>query len=94
MYLGRIVETAPAADLFDRPAHPYTRALLSAVPAEHPGTQRPRIVLRGEMPSAAAPPTGCSFAPRCPDAMAKCAEQTPEFKPIAPGRWSACFLNE
>ena len=94
MYLGRIVESAPAGELFDRPAHPYTRALLSAVPADHPAASRQRIRLRGEIPSAAAPPRGCPFAPRCPDAMAQCREQTPEFSEIAPGRWAACFLNE
>ena len=94
MYLGRIVESAAAAELFDSPAHPYTRALLSAVPADHPAAARQRIVLRGEIPSASAPPTGCPFAPRCPDAMAKCSEQAPEFKEIAPGRWAACFLND
>ena len=94
MYLGRIVESAPAGELFESPAHPYTRALLSAVPADHPAAARQRIVLRGEIPSASAPPTGCPFAPRCPDAMAKCREQTPEFREIAPGRWAACFLND
>ena len=94
MYLGRIVESAPAGELFDRPAHPYTRALLSAVPVDHPTAARQRIVLRGEIPSATAPPAGCPFAPRCPDAMAKCTEQTPEFKEIAPGHWAACFLND
>ena len=94
MYLGRIVESAAAAELFDSPAHPYTRALLSAVPADHPATARQRIVLRGEIPSASAPPTGCPFAPRCPDAMVKCSQQAPEFKEIAPGRWAACFLND
>ena len=94
MYLGRIVESAPAAEMFDSPAHPYTRALLSAVPAGHPAAARQRIVLRGELPSAAAPPQGCPFAPRCPDAMAKCSQQQPEFKEIAPGRWTACFLHD
>ena len=94
MYLGRIVESAAAAELFDSPAHPYTRALLSAVPTDHPAEARRRIVLRGEIPSATAPPAGCPFAPRCPDAMAKCSEQAPEFKEIAPGRWAACFLND
>lgn len=94
MYLGRIVESAPAEELFDGPAHPYTRALLSAVPAEHPAAARQRIVLRGEIPSASAPPAGCPFAPRCPDVMAGCREQTPEFREIAPGRWAACFLND
>ena len=94
MYLGRIVESAPAGELFDSPAHPYTRALLSAVPTDHPAEARRRIVLRGEIPSATAPPTGCAFAPRCPDAMAKCSQQAPEFKEISPGRWAACFLND
>ena len=94
MYLGRIVESAPAAELFNSPAHPYTRALLSAVPTDHPADAGQRIVLRGEIPSAAAPPAGCAFAPRCPDAMAECSRQTPEFKEIAPGRWAACFLND
>lgn len=94
MYLGRIVESAPAGELFDSPAHPYTRALLSAVPTDHPAEARRRIVLRGEIPSATAPPTGCAFAPRCPDAMAGCSQQAPEFKEISPGRWTACFLND
>ena len=94
MYLGRIVESAPAAELFGSQAHPYSRALLSAAPADHPAAARQRIVLRGEIPSATAPPRGCPFAPRCPDAMAKCGEQQPQFKEIAPGRWAACFLND
>ena len=94
MYLGRIVESAPAGELFGSPAHPYTRALLSAVPADHPAAARQRIVLRGEIPSASAPPAGCPFAPRCPDAMAKCSDEAPQFKEIAPGRWAACFLND
>ena len=94
MYLGRIVESAPAGELFDNPAHPYTRALLSAVPADHPAEARQRIVLRGEIPSAAAPPRGCPFAPRCPDAMARCSDEAPKFKEISPGRWAACFLND
>ena len=94
MYLGRIVESAPAGELFNSPAHPYTRALLSAVPTDHPAEARQRVVLRGEVPSAADLPKGCTFAPRCPDAMAECSQQTPEFKEIAPGRWAACFLND
>ena len=94
MYLGRIVESAPAGELFDSPAHPYTRALLSAVPTDHPAAARQRIVLRGEIPSATAPPRGCPFAPRCPDAMAKCSQETPVFKEVSPGRWAACFLND
>ena len=94
MYLGSIVESAPSSELFDSPKHPYTRALLSSVPADRPATARRRIVLRGEIPSATAPPAGCRFAPRCPDAMDKCRQQAPEFKQISPGRWAACFLND
>ncbi len=90
MYLGRIVESASVRELFDSPAHPYTRALLSAVP----GAAGRRTVLRGEIPSASAPPSGCPFAPRCPEAMAECGQQTPELKEIAPGRWAACLLND
>ena len=95
MYLGRIVETAPAQDLFDSPAHPYTALrLLAAVPADRPGAGPRRKLLRGEVASAAAPDRGCGFASRCPEAMAKCREQAPEFREIAPGRWAACFLND
>ncbi len=94
MYLGRIVESAPTEDLFASPRHPYTRALLSAAPITHPGVASRRIVLRGEAASATAEAPGCSFAPRCPDAMQKCSVQEPQLKEIAPGRWAACLLND
>jgi oligopeptide/dipeptide ABC transporter ATP-binding protein len=87
MYLGRIVEHTDVTSLYERPAHPYTRALLSAVPAAAPGAARRRIVLAGEMPSPAAPPPGCPFHTRCPEVMAVCREVPPPEVDIGrPGR--------
>lgn len=77
MYLGKIVETATADDLYREPKHPYTQALLSAVPQPEPGTDRKRIILAGDVPSPADPPTGCPFHPRCPSAMAVCSQRIP-----------------
>ena len=97
MYLGRIVETGPAAQLFERPAHPYTQALLSAVPAA-PGTpKRARIVLQGDPPDPSAPPPGCAFHGRCRDAMPRCAVERPALvRRIAPDGAveTACHLWE
>jgi len=93
MYLGHIVESGPTEEIFASPNHPYTRALLAEV-----GTLEPKkkafVPIRGEIPSPIAPPSGCHFHPRCPHAMDRCREVAPEFKEIAPGRWSACYLNE
>ena len=83
MYLGRIVELAEAEVLFARPVHPYTRALLSAVPVSHPDQPRHRHVLRGDVPSATAVPKGCRFAPRCRFAEARCREFDPELTVLA-----------
>jgi oligopeptide/dipeptide ABC transporter ATP-binding protein len=94
MYLGRIVELADADDLFARPVHPYTRALLSAVPVSHPDKPRLRHMLRGDVPSATALPKGCRFAPRCPIAEARCQEVDPELTTLADGRAVACLLAE
>jgi peptide/nickel transport system ATP-binding protein/oligopeptide transport system ATP-binding protein len=92
MYLGRIVEIADADALFDRPAHPYTRALLSAVPITHPREQRHRHVLGGDVPSALAVPAGCRFAPRCPHAQDRCRTVDPALTPLAVGHQAACHL--
>ena len=91
LYLGRIVELAPRAELFARPLHPYTVSLLSAVPRPQPGRRRSRIVLGGEPPSPLAPPAGCPFHPRCPIARPHCAEETPPLAPVEGGHLAACF---
>ncbi len=94
MYLGRIVEIAPATKLYRDPKHPYTQALLSAVPSLEPGVKRQRILLSGDVPSPADVPRGCAFHPRCPHAMSICREQTPPDKEIEPGHRTACWLYE
>ena len=90
MYLGHLVEEAPADELFEHPLHPYTQVLLSAVPVPEPGTHRMRIVLDGELPSPLSPPPGCPFHTRCPRATAQCREIAPEFKETADGHLVAC----
>jgi oligopeptide transport system ATP-binding protein len=94
MYLGKIVEVAERKELYEGPLHPYTRALLSAVPIPDPKLEarRERTVLRGEVPSALTPPSGCVFHPRCPIAEARCAAQVPALREIRPGHWGACHL--
>lgn len=92
MYLGRIVETASRDDLFNSPQHPYTKALLSSVPEPDVTVQRERIVLRGEVPNAAKPPTGCPFHPRCPIATERCAAERPEFREVKPGHFASCHF--
>ncbi|HKF43989.1 MAG TPA: oligopeptide/dipeptide ABC transporter ATP-binding protein [Thermoanaerobaculia bacterium] len=91
MYLGRIVEEGPTAEVTSRPLHPYTAALLSAVPSAGPVPARARVVLPGEPPSAADPPHGCSFHPRCPIARPRCREETPPLSPFTSSRTAACF---
>ncbi len=93
MYLGRIVESAPAEELFRQPNHPYTQALLAEVPRLD---QRRRSFepVKGEIPSPLDPPSGCHFHPRCPHAMERCRLEAPALREIAPGRHSACHLNE
>lgn len=93
MYLGRVVETAPAADLYASPNHPYTEALIAEIPSID-ARRRTYVPIRGEIPSPLAPPPGCHFHPRCPHAFARCREEAPRLREIAPGRLSACHLNE
>ncbi len=92
MYLGRIVEEASAPELLARPLHPYTAALLSAAPDPDASSRRERIVLAGEPPSPASPPSGCAFHPRCPIARPRCREETPSLLPQGDGRLAACFF--
>ncbi len=93
MYLGRVVEIAETEALFDEPNHPYTQALLREVPRLEPN-KRDFQGVKGEIPSPLNPPSGCHFHPRCPHATARCREEQPVLKEIAPGRWSACHLND
>ncbi|HEV8095869.1 MAG TPA: dipeptide ABC transporter ATP-binding protein [Burkholderiales bacterium] len=94
MYLGKVAEVADRRALYEEPLHPYTRALLSAVPIPDPKLEahRERTVLRGEVPSALTPPSGCVFHPRCPIAVARCSAEIPALREIRPGHWAACHL--
>jgi peptide/nickel transport system ATP-binding protein len=93
MYLGRIVESAPADEVFARPNHPYTQALLSEVPRIE-ARKRRFTAIKGEIPSPLTPPSGCHFHPRCPHAMPRCADTAPALREIAPSHYSACHLND
>jgi oligopeptide transport system ATP-binding protein len=94
MYLGKLVELADRKAIYDEPLHPYTRALLSAVPIPDPKVEakRERTVLRGEVPSPLNPPSGCVFHPRCPIAVDRCSAEVPALREIRPGHWAACHL--
>ena len=93
MYLGHMVEIADRSDIYVNPLHPYTSALLSAVPIPDPviDAQRERVTLTGEVPSPLNPPTGCVFHPRCPMATDECSQVTPELREVEPGHWAACI---
>jgi peptide/nickel transport system ATP-binding protein len=92
LYLGRVVESGPASELFAAPNHPYTQALVAATRTLEP-KQRTVIPIKDGIASPLAPPSGCQFHPRCPYAMPRCKAVPPALEPIAPGRWSACYLN-
>jgi oligopeptide/dipeptide ABC transporter ATP-binding protein len=94
MYLGRIVELADTESIFTRPQHPYTVALLSAVPVPDPRSARKRVILSGDVPSPVNPPAGCRFHTRCPLAEARCRVDVPAMKEVAPGHFAACHLRE
>jgi oligopeptide transport system ATP-binding protein len=92
MYLGRLVELADSDELFTNPLHPYTRALLEAVPIPDPDIEklRARNVMKGEIPSPINPPGGCVFNPRCPLAVDSCRQEVPQLRELKPGHWVAC----
>jgi oligopeptide transport system ATP-binding protein len=94
MYLGKLAELAECDDLFENPFHPYTKALLSAVPIPDTdlANRRERIVLEGDVPSPVNPPTGCRFRTRCPLASPVCAQESPEWRQVFPGHWVACHF--
>ena len=94
LYLGRIMEIAPSARLYAAPKHPYTRALLSAIPEPDPERPRQRQVLKGDMPSAANPPSGCVFRTRCPFAIEACGREVPKLEEVAPGHFKACIRQD
>jgi oligopeptide/dipeptide ABC transporter ATP-binding protein len=92
MYLGKLVEKAPTTELFDKPLHPYTRALFSAALPSHPDVEHEEIMLTGEVPSPINPPSGCRFHPRCPFAVARCSEEEPQMREVSPGHMVSCHL--
>jgi oligopeptide/dipeptide ABC transporter ATP-binding protein len=92
MYLGKMVELASREELFRNPLHPYTRALMSAIPIPDPKLKRERVILKGDVPSPLKPPSGCRFHPRCPIAVEKCSQAEPEFREVAPAHFAACWL--
>jgi peptide/nickel transport system ATP-binding protein/oligopeptide transport system ATP-binding protein len=94
MYLGKMVELATRQEMFRQPLHPYTMALMSAIPIPNPRLKRERTILKGDVPSPLNPPKGCRFHPRCPVAMEICSQEEPQFKELLPDHWVACWVAE
>jgi len=94
MYLGKIVELAQREDLFRNPLHPYTQALLSAIPIPDPSLKKKRIILKGDVPSLFNPPQGCRFHPRCPFVKEQCKVEIPPYREVEKGHFASCWLNE
>ncbi|MGH6760827.1 MAG: ABC transporter ATP-binding protein [Phyllobacterium sp.] len=94
LYLGRIMEIATAEELYARPQHPYTRALMSAIPSPDPAAKAERQILKGDIPSPANPPGGCVFRTRCPKALEACAAAVPELREVTPGHFKACIRDD
>ncbi len=94
MYLGKMVELATREELYRKPLHPYTMALMSAIPVPNPRLKRERTILKGDVPSPLNPPKGCRFHPRCPVAMEICSQEEPQFKELLPDHWVACWVAE
>ena len=92
MYLGKMVELTGRDELFKNPLHPYTQALMSAIPIPDPHLKRERVILKGDVPSPLNPPSGCRFHPRCPIAEEICSQQEPEFREVGPDHWVACWM--
>ena len=92
MYLGKMVELTSRDELYRQPLHPYTQALMSAIPVPNPRLKRQRVILKGDVPSPLNPPKGCRFHPRCPVAVEKCSQEEPPFLEINPDHWVACWL--
>ena len=94
LYLGRIMEIAPSEKLYAEPHHPYTRALLSAIPSPDPDAPRNRQILKGDIPSPANPPSGCVFRTRCPNALEACGDAVPQLREAGPGHFKACIRDD